>query len=261
MIKVTFLPEDYQAPRLSNSFMKFQEGENRIRILTHPILGWEDWIDNKPVRYRFNNKPTKSFDAKKPFKHFWSFIVWNYNDEQIQILHLTQSTIRNNIESLCKDNDWGSPFFYDIKITKKTEGIKTQYLVNPLPHKQLDPKIIKCFRDRPCNLEAMFENTDPFATEWEHRTIGIFNNENLEANPKNEPNVTKEEIESLKALLSECDPSYQEQLLSTLRKPPLWVNSIEELPASYFERIKKAAMRKRDEFKKRSISSLWLTNE
>src|SRR5215510_11210672 len=99
MNKILFLPQDYQAPKTSNFYMKLQEGENKFRILTQPILGWEDWLDKKPVRYTFDNKPTKSFDPKKPVKHFWSMVVWNYNEEQIQILHITQATIRSSIEA------------------------------------------------------------------------------------------------------------------------------------------------------------------
>ena len=88
---MNFLPDDYKSPKSSNHYMKLQDGENKIRILTQPILGWEDWHDKKPVRYKMNEKPAKSYDPKKAIRHFWSFIVCNYNEEQIQILHLTQA--------------------------------------------------------------------------------------------------------------------------------------------------------------------------
>jgi len=160
---MNFLPEDYQAPKNANqNYMKLQQGENRIRILTKPIIGWEAWsADNKPIRFRLDEKYTK--DAK----HFWAFVIWNVIDQRIQIYQVTQATIRNAIEQLTKDNDWGSPFGYDIKIIKKGEKMDTEYTVNPVPHKEVSPDVIKAFKDRPINLDALFTSEDPFALHYD----------------------------------------------------------------------------------------------
>jgi hypothetical protein len=157
-----FLPEDYEAPKTSGYYMKLQDGENRLRILSRPVLGWEDWKDKKPVRFKMNEKPETPFDPEKPIKHFWAMVVWNYNDSQIQILQINQAGIRKAIENLSKDGDWGAPYGYDIKIVRKGEKINTEYSVNPVPHKTLDSSIEKMFRDRPINLQALFMNADPF---------------------------------------------------------------------------------------------------
>lgn len=157
-----FLPEDYESPASSNNYMKFQDGENKFRILSKPVIGWLDWQDKKPVRYRMDEKPTKSFDPSKPLKHFWAMIVWNHQEEKVQILEITQATIRKNVEALCKDSDWGAPFDYDIKITKKGEGKETSYMVTPLPKKAVHDYIRNCFFDKRINLENLFEGTDPF---------------------------------------------------------------------------------------------------
>jgi len=175
MNNALFLPSDYQAPKSSNFYMKIQDGENKIRILSQPILGWEDWIDKKPVRYRLSEKPQKPHDNKKPLKHFWSMIVWNYTEEEIQILHITQASIRSSIEALSHDSDWGLPYFYDIKIIRRGNMMETEYMVNPLPHKSLDPIIAERFYERPCNLDALFSNKDPFSHENEFFTPGMFN--------------------------------------------------------------------------------------
>jgi|SRR5579863_9788489 len=167
---MSFLPENYQAPKTNSGYMKLQEGENRIRILSKPILGWEDWHEKKPVRYRLEDKPSSSYDPLKPIRHFWAFIVWNYGEEQIQILHLTQATVRKSIEALCRDEEWGSPYFYDLKIIKKGEMESTEYKVNPIPHKALDPNIAQAFKNKPCNLEALFEGQDPFALDYKYYT-------------------------------------------------------------------------------------------
>lgn len=167
---MSFLPEDYQEPKTANFYMKLQDGENRFRILSKPILGWEDWEDRKPVRFRLDAKPLTSIDPKKPIRHFWAFIVYNYKEEQTQIMEITQSTIRRQIEALCSDKDWGPPYHYDIKIIRTGESMETEYTVNPVPHKPLDQKIFESFENRKCNLEALFSGEDPFATHWKYYT-------------------------------------------------------------------------------------------
>lgn len=171
---MNFLPQDYKSPTASNGYMKLIDGENKFRILSKPIIGWEDWDNKKPVRFEFHNKPAKSFDPNKAVRHFWSFIVWNYQEEMIQILHITQASIRKSIESFCLDSDWGEPFNYDLKITKKGEGIDTSYSVSPTPHKALGDHVIKAYRERPCCLHYLFTNDDPFGCSAREATPGFF---------------------------------------------------------------------------------------
>lgn len=117
--KNAFLPEGYEAPASNANYMKLLDGENKIRILSKPIVGWLDWKDKKPLRFRMNAKPEKPVDPAKPIKHFWAFLVWNYAESHVQVLELTQATIQKAIADLSKDDDWGPPFGYDIKITRK----------------------------------------------------------------------------------------------------------------------------------------------
>ncbi len=236
-----FLPADYKSPKSSNFYMKLQDGENKIRILSQPILGWEDWQDKKPIRYKMENKPLKSIDPKVPVKHFWSFIVWNYAEESIQILHITQATIRNCIEALCKDSDWGAPYFYDLKIFKKGEGKETEYMVNPLPHKEVSEHVKESFNDRPCNLEAIFINADPFSKEWKNFTPGVFSKGDIPSTL-----ISKEDAEFIEKAVYQCDPKYQEQLFKTLKSQN--IDSFDQIPKTIFQRIKDAVVRKRDEF-------------
>lgn len=159
-----FLPTNYETPKASNNYLKLLDGENRIRILSKPIIGWEDWKDSKPIRYRLEEKP-KPFDPKKPVKHFWSFIVHNVMEDRIQIMHVTQATIRRSLEALVRDPDWGAPYNYDIKINRSGEGMDTEYHINPVPHKKVEDRVIQMFKETPCNLDALFVGDDPFA-EW-----------------------------------------------------------------------------------------------
>jgi len=237
---MSFLPEDYKAPKSSNNYAKILEGHNKFRILSAPILGWEDWKDNKPVRWTFDNKPTKPFDPKKPIRHFWSMIAWNYDVEQIQVLHITQATIRSNIEALCADADWGSPYTYDIKIIKTGEGTNTEYMVNPLPHKSLDPAIIKAFNDKPCNLNAIFNNDDPFA-EHASYTKGMFN----ESSPMVIKSNTTGDLD-IENVIAECSPEFQTKVAAHLKNAK--AKKVINLPLEQFKNIKSQAFADRDRY-------------
>lgn len=157
-----FLPEGYEVQKSGGNYMKFKGGENKIRILSKPIIGWLDWQDKKPLRFRMKDKPSKPVDPAKAIKHFWAMVVWNYNESQVQILEITQSSIQTAIKSLSADADWGNPFEYDIKINKTGEKMETNYTINPVPHKKLSNEIKVAYESKPINLEALYEGADPF---------------------------------------------------------------------------------------------------
>lgn len=243
---MSFLPPNYTSPKTTNHYMKLLDGENRIRILSKPIIGWEHWIDKKPIRYQFNEKPKLEDDSLSPIRHFWAFIVYNYAEKEVQILNITQASIRKSIENLCKDEDWGDPFSYDIKICRKGEGVNTEYSVNPSPHKEIDPKIVKEFRDNPCKLEALFINEDPFSKEWSSYTpfcLDEKENKIIEI-----PKISAEQSRELETIFCQCDPLYLEKVWKTLKKPPISIESLEQLPANLFERIRTAALKNKEEY-------------
>ena|SRR3990167_2389310 len=165
---MSFLPEDYKAPDSSN-YLKFKDGENTIRVLSSAIIGYEYWTENnKPVRSRepFQGIPEDIRREKDGtptrIKHFWAFVVWNYEAEKVQIAEITQSTIRKDIKALVDNKKWGDPKGYDITITRTGEGLDTDYAVMPNPHSSLDPVIKAAYEQREINLEALYENGDPF---------------------------------------------------------------------------------------------------
>lgn len=171
-----FLPTSYEAPKSSGNYIKLQKGENKLRILSKPIIGWLDWKDKTPYRYRMNAKPSQSFDPTKKIKHFWSMVVWNYKDSSIGILEVTQSSIQGAIQTLSNDADWGTPLSYDIKIIKNGDGMETEYAVNPLPHKAITNEIKLAYEAKKINLEALYEGKDPFANE-----VKSFTNDSIDA--------------------------------------------------------------------------------
>lgn len=235
---MNFLPENYQSPNSSNNYFKMQDGENRIRILSQSIIGWEDWQDKKPVRYRMADKPAKSFDSSKPVKHFWAFIIFNYNEEGIQIMQVTQSTIRKAIESLCKDRDWGIPYYYDIKINKTGTSKDTEYTVNPVPHRKVDPYIIRSFYDKPCNLEALFENEDPFAPYWQNYTQLQADKEKDPSDKNPQLGAHVRDLKDLREMFDKCSAQHREALMIDLKKVFPKAKSIEDVPANLVDHFR-----------------------
>ena len=160
MSENTFLPSGYDIPDSSTGYMKFKIGENRFRVLSSAIIGWESWIkddegNRKPRRWRMDEKINVEDVGDDP-KHFWAFVVWNYGVEKIQILEVTQKGIMKSIQSLTKDEDWGGPKQYDIVVTREGEGLDTEYQVQPKPKKELDEGIKQFYKDLHINLEALY---------------------------------------------------------------------------------------------------------
>lgn len=164
------LPNDYEVPQKIGNYMKFKTGENKFRLLTPVIIGWEAWVDTqdggrKPIRHHQD----ESFDTSKididpeTIKHFWAGVVWNYAEEKVQILEITQKGIQKSLTALERSKDWGSLLDYDILVNKSGEKLETEYSVNPVPPKPLSKKIEEEFAKVNVNLDALYAGEDPFA--------------------------------------------------------------------------------------------------
>lgn len=240
-----FLPQDYTAPKTTSHYLKLQDGENRIRILSKPVFGWEDWQDRKPVRFTMDSKPKPS-DPKKPVKHFWSFIVWNVNEAQIQIMQITQKSIQKFIESLSRDEDWGLPFEYDIKINREGEGMETEYTVNPVPHKPVSQEILDAFKERPINLDALFSGGDPFAQGQDNYTLLMTANEppkKAEIKPLYASKVSDEQFVELSELRIRCNADAQKGFDSYIKKI-YGAEKIQDLLEIDYQKIKDLLIKK-----------------
>lgn len=164
--------------------MKIKDGVNRIRILSEAITGYEYWTDTngerKPVRLEEapEEVPTDATQDKfgNYIKHFWAFAVWNYEENKVQILELTQATIQDAIFSLHMDEDWGDPRHYDIKINRIKEGDRVKYTVSPSPKTDLSLEAANAITANPVNLRALYKGENPFSdhvdTEEIIRTLG-----------------------------------------------------------------------------------------
>lgn len=157
-----------QAPKeTGGKYTKLQQGDNRLRIVSDVMSGWECWVDSngsrKPIRqeeqWKANELVNLGVEDKKQ-KQFYMAIVWNYQTESFECMLQTQKAILNGVYYSIKDPDWGDITKYDINIKKDGQGIETSYNFSCKPHKEFMELI------PPYNLKAMFEGGDPFeATE------------------------------------------------------------------------------------------------
>lgn len=159
-----FLPDSYEAPKNQSAYMKFEQGDNKFRILASPIIGWLDWEDKKPLRSRLDAKPAKAIDPSKPIKQFWALPVFDYKDNKVKVLEITQKGLIGSLTELARSADWGSPINYDLNVKKTGEKMTTEYQVIPSPPKAISNAIKVVWETTKINLSALFENGDPFAS-------------------------------------------------------------------------------------------------
>lgn len=227
---MTFLPENYEPQKNIHNYMRFQNDENKIRILTKPIIGWEEWIERQPKRYTDKEKPTAWLDPKKPGKKFWAFEVWNYQEQEIQILHVRQKTIQDQIEKIVKDKDWGDPFYYDIKIFKEGKDLHTKYVITTGQKEATKEFIKEAFENKPCRLEALFTGDDPFG-EWPSYTQGVFGPPVI-----NTPEtISRSQHQEIIDLIGD-DVAYKDTLLKRLKKQ-FNIDYISELALDKYESV------------------------
>lgn len=176
---MSFLPADHKEPIQASNYMKLAEGDNTIRVLSSAIVGWEIWgeemkegkMQRTPYRFKDEESITPKYQALESetnrFKYFWAFVVYNRQDKKIQILELTQATIRKAILALVNRPKWGDPKNYDLVITKNKTGSElrdVEYIVTAEPG-EIDPVIVKEYEGMNINLNALYSNDDPFKSE------------------------------------------------------------------------------------------------
>lgn len=173
-IGVSFLPTGYELPKPDSQFFTLQDGDNRLRILSPAVVGWEAWFDGVPKRAEGQENPFDpelvDFDEKyqKPnMSHFWAFIIWNADEKKIQLWQVTQRSILTGLWTLIQQEEWGDPRGYGIIVTKTVNKKKTEYKVNGVPHKPLSEEIKKALAASNVRLEKLFEE----AVEEEPETV------------------------------------------------------------------------------------------
>lgn len=178
-----FLPANYEPPVSGGKYVKFEEGATRVRIVSHPVIGWKYWekTGEKSIPHRLaytaENAKKAALEASKNPKqedrksqHFWAMAAWNYKTGQIEVMEVTQKTIQESMRLTAQDPEWGTPVDrYDVTIVKTTTGDKTDYKVMSSPHKQNLAEIEQAKESTFVDLNALFENADPFDSTWREK--------------------------------------------------------------------------------------------
>lgn len=161
-------------PYAASRYLRPIEGTIRVRIFDY-IDGFEYWKNSEgevvarselggpgstPVRLRKQDLDQQPIEVKNAVTAFRAYRVYNVDSERSEILTLKQATINESLIDLYYDEDWGEGKgldTFDITITGTGKGRDRRYSVVPKPPKSDFNKDME-----PINLEALYENGDPF---------------------------------------------------------------------------------------------------
>lgn len=167
---MSFLPPEAKEPKTKKNYtMPLDEGAHRLRVLSSAVVGYEGWGtdgDKKvATRYEVGAEPETDNNGKAP-KYFWAFVVWNYEQERLQIMSVTQKSIRTALQAYVDNDAWGSPQKYDIVVTRTGMKIDdTEYSVVANPHTEVEITISETYAKAGIDLQEWFRGEDPFKKE------------------------------------------------------------------------------------------------
>jgi hypothetical protein len=145
------------------------------------ITGYEIWIytggKERPLRKRndfFTPEELSKLNLKQGGqKHFWSFMVYNHDEQKFQAAIITQKTIMKAIQDIASNVEYGHPSGYDLTIKRKGEGLETEYTVMPSPPKTLPPHLLKQWETLKFDLDLIFQGKYPIDVDQNKLEIQI----------------------------------------------------------------------------------------
>jgi hypothetical protein len=145
------------------------EGEKRFRFFGQGITGFSGWTTDKKL-LRWELKPTELPSNLAPdksgrvgVKRFIASVVYDYEAEEFKIIEITQRRLMEQLFKYIKDEDYGDPTLYDVKINKTGQGIDTDYSLIASPPRVPAKEVLAAYKDVYCNLRALFDSDDPWA--------------------------------------------------------------------------------------------------
>lgn len=160
----SFFPEEDKFMGNSDYFKpgKLIEGDEvKIRILSAPIVGWENWTeDKKPVRFLPQDKPRNPPNPNQPVKEFTAMVIWNYDMCRVQIWSFGQKNLKTSLKSLAQNK--GSPLNYDIFVSRHGSDKDTRYILRAASPCKLPKEVALMSEETPVNLHALYAGKDPF---------------------------------------------------------------------------------------------------
>lgn len=162
---MSFIPENFNQSEEAAYFKPLKGKQNRVRILSDkPLVGFVQWTEeNRPVRWELDQeRPEALYKAETKPRSFLAVVVWNYEAGQVQVWEITQRTIQDTLVQLTKDPDFGHPINYDLKISRKGEGLETTYSMVPIST-ELSEDVQDAIENNTVNLRALLTGDNPFA--------------------------------------------------------------------------------------------------
>ena len=154
----------------SSTYMKFEQGENKFRIVGTVedggfITGMVGWVgekkgDRKPFRWKVDEKAPDERFSDKP-KEFFAILVFNYAVNRVQVVEITQRGLKDELISYIEDEEWGDPRKYDIAVIKSGEGRDTRYAMVPKPHKKMTDEQREIIKNTKADLTALYRGEHP----------------------------------------------------------------------------------------------------
>ena len=161
---MAFLPDNLNASNDGGYFKPQKNQPNRVRIIsTEPLVGKIAWSqENKPHRWRLDEPtPQANWREGEKAKVFVAVGVYNYETQSVQVWEITQKALKESLDLISRDADFGHPHNYDLKITRRGDGLETTYSMVPIPGALL-PEVQNAIENGQPNLEALLTNDDPF---------------------------------------------------------------------------------------------------
>lgn len=192
-------PDGIEDVKVGDKYWKpseMEQGKNRFRIVKKAITGYEEWIDNKPYRYRGKDKPI-SADPDKPPKPFFMFYVWDYARSDLFILEFAQSSLVKTFKNLILSDKHKQYTSYDFELYRNGFKKQSKYILSPLDPSPMDEEIIEAVRRNPVRLEAVFSGKNP----WRDLTPEIEEVRAAPITPVTQATRSSKTIENLKEKL------------------------------------------------------------
>lgn len=110
---------DYKPENSGGIYLKLKDGDSvRMRIIGEPVV--------------FDSVFSKEGEPDKVSTRY-AWPVYNHDEEKVQVFQ-GSATVFSAIAALAKDEDWGDPEKYDIKVSREGSGASdTRYSVSPSP--------------------------------------------------------------------------------------------------------------------------------
>ena len=175
-------------PGKGGSFMRLEEGDNVVRVITSPYQFYIHWTKDESnqsckVRCAMENCPVCQRGENASARWFIG-VLNKKGDKAVPSLLEISLQVYSQIKALKNKKNWGDPRAYDISITRKPKGSQPLYVVTPEPKAACsdeEKKMAKAFIEE-CDFEKLVAVPTP---EEIAEKLGL-------AMPKNKTTVSTE---------------------------------------------------------------------